>query len=57
MLSLEKKIEKYPLAKEKYVETINEYIKDGHASILSKAGAEKGQVVTNVNKAGKVRRF
>ena len=42
MLSLEKKIEKYPLAKEKYVETINEYIKDGHASILSKAGAEKG---------------
>ena len=41
MLSLEKKFEKSPSLKEKYVQTINEYIKDGHASILSKAEAEK----------------
>ena len=48
--------------KEKYVQTINEYIKDGHASILSKGEAEKEstkiinyiphQAVTNVNKPG-----
>ena len=51
--------------KEKYVQTINEYIKDGHASISSKAEAEKEstkiinyiphQAVTNVNKPGKIR--
>ena len=40
-LSLEKKFEKPPSLKEKYVQTINEYIKDGHASILSKAEAER----------------
>ena len=64
MLSLEKKIEKSPSLKEKYVQTINVYIKDGHASILSKAEAEKEstkiinyiphQAVT-VNKPGKIR--
>ena len=50
--------------KEKHVQTINEYIKHGHASILSKAEAEKEstkiinyiphQVLTNVNKPGKI---
>ena len=65
MLSLKKKIEKSPSLKEKYVETINVYIKDGHASILSKAEAEKEsakiinyiphQAVTKVNKPGKIR--
>ena len=64
-LSLEKKFEKPPSLKEKYVQTINECIKDGHASILSKAGAEREstkiinyiphQAVTNVNKPGKIR--
>ena len=41
MLSLEKRFEKSPPLKEKYVHTITEYIKDCHASILSKAEAEK----------------
>ena len=64
MLSLEKKFEKSPSLKEKYVQTINEYIKDGHTSILSKAEAEKEstkiisytphQAVTNINKPGKI---
>ena len=64
MLSLEKRFEKSPSLKEKHVQTINEYIKDCHASILSKAKAEKEstkiinylphQVVTNVNKPGKI---
>ena len=43
MLLLEKKSEKSPSFKEKYVQTINEYIEDGHASILSKAEVEKNQ--------------
>ena len=65
MLSLEKKFEKTPTLKEKYVQTIYEYIKDGHASILSKAEARKEstkiinyiphQAVTNVTKPGKIR--
>ena len=42
MLSLEKEFEKSPL-KEKYVQTVIEYIKDGHASILPKTGVEKSQ--------------
>ena len=65
MLSLQKKFEKSPLLKEKYFQTTNEFIKDGHASILSKAKAEKEstkiinyiphQAVTNVSKPGKIR--
>ena len=41
MLSLEKNFYKSPSLKEKYVQTINEYIKDSHASILSKVEIEK----------------
>ena len=65
MISLEKKIEKSPSLKEKYVQTINEYLKHGHASILSKAEVEKEptkiinyiphQAVINVNKPGNIR--
>ena len=65
MLSLEKKIEKSLSLKEKYVQTINEYIKHGHFSVLSKAEVEKEpikiinyiphQAVINVNRPGKSR--
>ena len=65
-LLLEKKFEKSPSLKGKYVQTINEYIKDGLASILytilfsSEAEKESTkivnyiphQAVTNVNKQG-----
>ena len=37
MLSLEKKFEKLPLQKEKYIQTTNEYIRNGHTSTLPKA--------------------
>ena len=43
MLSLEKKFEKSPSLKGKESQTINEYIKDSHASILSKAEVEKNK--------------
>ena len=66
ILLLEKKFEKSPSLKEKYVQTVNEYIKDGHRSILSKAEVEKEstkiinyipqQAMTNVvNKLSKIR--
>ena len=65
MVSLEKKFEKSQSLKEKYVQTVNEHIKDGCASILSKAEVEKEstkiinyipyQAVTTENKPGKIR--
>ena len=58
-------VKKFPALKEKCVQTINEFIKDGYASILSKAEVDKEstkilnciphQVVTRVNKPCKVR--
>ena len=65
MLSLERKFEKQPSLKCKYVETINEYIEKGHVSKLPhKATKEEQneiinyiphQAVTSINKPGKMR--
>ena len=63
MISLEKKFNRQP-AKTKYVETINQYIKDGHAmkiDINERNGNFNNKVnyiphhaVTNINKPGKI---
>ena len=65
MLWLERKFEKQPSLKFKYVETINEYTEKGHACKLPhKARKEEHneiinyiphQTVTNINKPGKIR--
>ena len=65
MLSLERKFEKQPSLKSKYVETINEYNGKVHARKLPhKARKEEQnkiinciphQAVTNINKPGKIR--
>ena len=64
MLSLERKFEKQPSLKSKYIDAMNDYIEKGHTSKLpQKARKEQNeiinyiphQVVTNINKPGKIR--
>ena len=61
MISLERKLDRHSEAKMKYVETINQYIKDGQASKIDinksnnifKIKYILNQAVTNINKIGK----
>ena len=65
MISLEKKFDRQPDLKIKYVETINQYIKDGHATKISinkrndnfnnKINYIPHYSLTNINKPGKIR--
>ena len=65
MISLEKKFDKQSNLKMKYIETINQYIKDGHVTktdinkrndnFNNKVNYIPHQAVTNINKPGKIR--
>ena len=65
MISLEKKLDKQSNLKMKYIETINQYIKDGHVTktdinkrndnFNNKVNYIPHQAVTNINKPGKIR--
>ena len=64
MISLEKKFDRQPDLKIKYVETINQYIKDEHATKIdinkrddnfnNKVNYIPHHAVTNINKLGKI---